>query len=95
MESNLLLICKALFLLIAAHPILSVLRMTYAFITRSMFKKLYWAIPVSLLAVAFYVWLVSFTIEMPDRKGLLPIRHLCILALLLEEFHFLAFNFRK
>ena len=65
MESNLLLICKALFLLIAAHPILSVLRMTYAFITRSMFKKLYWAIPVSLL------------------------------ALLLEEFHFLAFNFRK
>ena len=77
MESNLLLICKALFLLIAAHPILSVLRMTYAFITRSMFKKLYWAIPV------------------PDRKGLLPIRHLCILALLLEEFHFLAFNFRK
>ena len=56
MESNLLLICKALFLLIAAHPILSVLRMTYAFITRSMFKKLYWA-------VAFYVWLVSFTMD--------------------------------
>ena len=63
MESNLLLICKALFLLIAAHPIRSVLRMTYAFITRSMFKKLYWAIPVSLLAVAFYVWLVSFTMD--------------------------------
>ena len=41
MMNVLLLICKALFLLIAAHPILSVLRMTYAFITRSMFKKLY------------------------------------------------------
>lgn len=54
---------QSIILLIAAHPILSVLRMTYAFITRSMFKKLYWAIPVSLLAVAFYVWLVSFTMD--------------------------------
>lgn len=58
-----LLICKALFLLIAAHPILSVLRMTYMFIRKKMFKRLYWAIPVSLLAVAFYVWIVSFAID--------------------------------
>lgn len=57
-----LLICKALFLLIAAHPILGVLRMTYIFVKRSLFERLYWAIPVSLLAVSFYVWLVSLVI---------------------------------
>lgn len=57
-----LLICKALFLLIAAHPILGVLRMTYVFVKRNLFEKLYWAIPVSLLAVSFYVWLVSLVI---------------------------------
>lgn len=52
------LICRALFLLIAARSVLGVLDMTHTFIKRKD-KKMYWAIPVSLLAVAFYVWIVS------------------------------------
>ncbi len=62
-----IIICKALFLLIGAHPILRVLRMTYIFIRRKKTKKLYWAIPVSLLAVVFYVWIVSFTLDLVKR----------------------------
>lgn len=51
-------ICRAIFFLMGAHPVLGVLRMTYMFIKRKD-KSLYWAIPASLLSVAFYVWIVS------------------------------------
>lgn len=57
-----ILICKAFFLLIAAYPILSILRMTYVFVRRKS-KKLYWAVPVSLLAMVFYVWIVSLAMN--------------------------------
>ena len=58
MENHVIrIICKALFLLVAAKPITDLVEMSYRFIkTRN--KRAFIFTPIALLGICFYIWLV-------------------------------------